>query len=378
MSRLPENPEFMWSPSRDELFTACPLAYFYCYYQSWDGWNWNSEKPKRDAYLCKNITSRPYVCNNAFREGMTRIFRGFRSDAYARHPAETRPSAVTNLVRERLNKAYISRRKLAGWFADPKRNQPLMEAVYKDWMNDDFLAVSVGGTKEKLEEVSGYVGTKTYQEFSKEALLHLDAFRKEQEEKVEPLIKEVRPAKPSDWILEISEDPFRSGLDSFMLDDVLVRVGIDLVYQKMDGTIVAVNWRTSDSRKDADALASKVIALYIKERYGVFFNKTCVRNEYVVSHEVEEYVPTKRDLRETRKLIEAEVSKMKGLVVDGDTVANVPLPMDSFDEKVDNPNCFWCRYRGICKRHEGKNASFLKTMEEEVYPKPPCDSEKAC
>lgn len=350
---LPENPEFVWSLSRNDKFEECALEYFYQYYRSWNGWNWDSELDRRKAYLCKNTTSLFYTFNEAYHDALARLFCFYRSEQYLAHPFDWSPRFVQTIVRNALNKAYGRRNCFDAWKVDPKRNKPLREVLYRDWMNDDFLQMVVETIKEKLADIPHYVDTKTFQEFSMESAKHWADYneKKAHPDAQEALFQKPDSVGPSDWILEISEDPFKTDFDQFQLNGYTIRVSPDIIYQRMDGTIVAANWKTNDKHPESDKLEAKVIALYIQSRYQVPFCKTCVRTEYVFSDECIEYTPSRRDMKNVSQYITGQIQKMKSFVEGDDLKANIAKDESEFAKAVNHPNCFWCSYRAICKQH---------------------------
>lgn len=346
---LPKNPEFTWSPSRDAVFRECPLKYYYNYYLFWNGWSWGSPAENRRAYLCKHIDSMSYVFGKAFREAMAILFRSFKSDRYRNQPSEYLPKSIVNYVRTEMNKSYKCRNNIRGWFADPKHNPKLMEAIYTGWMNDDFMRDSINAIREKIVEIPKYVQTKTYREFSEEISLRWKMFRDS------PGLFPDWEEEANAWISEIDEDPFQTNAGKFYIGQYLIRTSVDLLYWKLDGSLVAVNWKTSDTRLKEDQLAMRVIALYLYNHYHVPFAKMCIRTEYVLSGKCEEFYPDEQAADKTKLFILDQIEKMRSYVTDGDVSRNVALPEDAFAEQVKAPNCFWCKYHGMCKRFANEN-----------------------
>lgn len=336
---LPKNPFFAWSPSRWDVFRSCPLAYYYSYYLAWDGWDIDSEPARREAYLCKNLTSLSFIFNNAFRDEMTRIARAVQSGAYAAEPEKFSPEEVEKSIRARLNRAYAGRKNFRAWLDDPKRFPLIMECVYQGWGNP--MEDSIEWIKEKLSFVHGYTDFKTFSD-----------------------LVSLSKSGNGDKVIEAGESPFKSGLDTFLLDGVKVFSGVDLVYQK-DGKTVAVNWRTGDDRESYMA-ASRAVALYLNLHYGIPSSDMVVRNEFLISGESAEYNPGKHSIDDAKKRIAKQAAVMAEFVKSSDTKENIPLSEDAFCEAARNPDCSWCRYRGICMKHKDKNACFFKKMVEET------------
>ena len=50
--------EFSWSKSRNEMLQSCPRRYWFHYYGSWGGWDWQSDSRTREIYVLKQLHNR--------------------------------------------------------------------------------------------------------------------------------------------------------------------------------------------------------------------------------------------------------------------------------------------------------------------------------
>lgn len=339
MSNLPKNPGFVWSPTRDAVFSACPLEYYYAYYKAWNGWSIDSEEGRREAYACKNLTSLPSVFNAAFRDAVASVFRSVRDNRTKMMSTEAAVTFVKERVRSRLNEAYRMRRDYRGWLDDPKRGGILMEGVYGSSLDEP-----VKETRKKIAAIGNLAETRTFREF----------------------FSEFGKGSSFGKVLEVSENPFKTGLGSFEMFGIRVMTGVDLLYKRNDGVYVASNWKTS-GEKASDAISAEAVAAYVSLRYGVPLGKIRVRNEYLLEGTVSEFVPNLDNMKAFAWYVEASAEAMKSFVIGGDTGSNVPVDEEEFAKASENPSCAWCRYRGICIKHAAENEEFFDGMREFAY-----------
>lgn len=66
--------EFSWSFTRYRIFERCPRAYYFHYYGSWGGWDFNAHEKTKLLYRLKNLQDINIFVWNIFRESLFNIF----------------------------------------------------------------------------------------------------------------------------------------------------------------------------------------------------------------------------------------------------------------------------------------------------------------
>lgn len=67
-----------WSKSRHEMFQNCKRMYYYNYYGSWGGWNYETNHPIRDLYVMKKLSPIPMWIGESVHENIAwAMFRVF-------------------------------------------------------------------------------------------------------------------------------------------------------------------------------------------------------------------------------------------------------------------------------------------------------------
>lgn len=68
-----------WSKKRHEMFQNCNRMYFFNYYGSWGGWNYNTNHPIRELYVMKKLSSIPMWVGDVVHENIDWVlFRLFK------------------------------------------------------------------------------------------------------------------------------------------------------------------------------------------------------------------------------------------------------------------------------------------------------------
>lgn len=298
-----DNPDFSWSSSRARMFEECNLCYGLHYYGAHNGWLRQATPLAAAAYRYKVTRSTEGMLMDSV---ITNIYNHHYKD-------EIGADEFKQLVRHDLNTAFsASKNHKDDWYKKPKKFPVLTEMIRTDKLDPDLVQEVLG----KMESiVENFYLTKTSEELKDtHKLIHLSRFNK--------------------FIAK-------------RLDNLTIFVGIHLLYQRDDGKMVAVNYKTSNQQSHIDQLGS--IALYLMHEYGFELDEIVLRDEFLLTGEHKEYYLDEMDIEEMYDVIEDSVSMMAEHVVDGDLVRNKSVPLEKYlrnpyhSDHSENNNCPYCQ-----------------------------------
>ena len=124
---------FSWSKSRDGIFKSCKRKYYYNYYGSWGGWDFNSDRKTRQIYILKNLQSRHMWLGSIVHEFIEAIL------TKALHEHETNFYRLSGWMRKTMHRDFENSEK--GLYTKyPKihgRTYGLLEHEYSIFVSND-------------------------------------------------------------------------------------------------------------------------------------------------------------------------------------------------------------------------------------------------
>lgn len=131
-----EYPVWSWSFSRQQLFASCQRRYFYNYYASHNGWEWNAPPEAALAYRLKKLTNLYIVLGDAVHKSAQLMVERLAS-------GRTLPSAdwVEEEIRRQLRRVWKSSRDDRDQFLlRPNRVDMLQEFYYRREISQNVIA----------------------------------------------------------------------------------------------------------------------------------------------------------------------------------------------------------------------------------------------
>lgn len=216
--------EFSWSWSRHGLFSGCRRRYWLTHYGSWGGWDSSAPDEVREAYVQKQLSSRPQWVGTAVHEAAAWILQEVRS---GRHPERAR--VVEQFRRKALRSVEDSRDGRHRYF--PKRYTGFEEHYYGVPEVEAYLLV---GVEEIVTQVEGLYENPVFQRL-------VD---------VPGRIREVER------------------LEQLHIAEVPVWVSLDVLVEDGQGGLVVVDWKTGQHH-DPQRIAGQLglYGLYVLSRY---------------------------------------------------------------------------------------------------------------
>ncbi|MFA6723488.1 MAG: PD-(D/E)XK nuclease family protein [Lentisphaeria bacterium] len=304
MSRVLSN-ELSWSVSRWQQFLYCQRAYYYNYYGSWGGWDYNAPERARQLYVLKNVKSLLMWAGSIVHELIQEALEEFTR---SRQPPKTA---------ELQEKARLKLRQ--GW----------IESVSREWLKypkkTNLFELYYGDGKSLPKEQTDYVRERVYNS--------LEAFAN------------------SGFVADILQVPYLQWksidrLDSFQLNGCKVWGAIDFAYIDNGGKLHIVDWKTGGENPASLRLQLACYALMAMDKWqlpledielhGVFLNDGGRKSDYPMNAEslvaIKDQIlgsieTLKRKLRDPEKNLAEE---------------------DDFEFSGYPQNCQSCNFRAAC------------------------------
>lgn len=298
-------PDFSWSNSRHKTFLECVRKYYHQYYESHNGWLYESPEENKAAYRLKNIKNIPILLGDEIHKVIDRQLKNFLNGKELFNEQD-----MISHVRQSLNKAYLdSTRNRQFWSHKPKRFQMLHEIYYGNGLSPDEIA----GAKTKLEMcVKNFFTSKTYQDILTKVEMH---------------------------VLH-SED-----FQTFEVNGVDVFVVLDFVYKDVSQEKwIVVDWKTGKESED-DRKQLAFYALFLSKVHNIPIEDIVLRNEYLLSGKSQEYKLTESEIDSSQQLMNDSIYHMLNYL--DDPAKNKPLSIEYF-EMNQSKRCDKCNFKEKC------------------------------
>ncbi|WP_462408489.1 PD-(D/E)XK nuclease family protein [Neobacillus sp. Marseille-QA0830] len=300
-------PEFSWSNSRHKTFLECLRKYYHQYYESHNGWLYNSPEENKAAYRLKNIKNIPILLGDLIHKSIDMQLKNILNGKKLFTEDE-----MIAMVTRGLNNAYLDSTKFRQlWVQKPKRHQMLYEIYYGDGLSKDAVAAA----KTKLEScVKNFFMSKTYQDILNKL--------------------EMRVLYSEDF-------------QTFEVNGVDVFVVLDFIYQDVrQEKWIVVDWKTGKESED-DRKQLAFYALYLSREHNIPVEDIMIRNEYLLSGKSQEYQLSEFEIESSQQLMNDSIYHM--LKYQEDPVKNKPLDKEYFDM---NPSkkCSYCNFKEKCNQ----------------------------
>ncbi|MCP8615951.1 PD-(D/E)XK nuclease family protein [Salirhabdus salicampi] len=307
MYEVKKYPEFSWSLSRHKTLMDCARKYGLHYYESHNGWRFDSPESSKKAYRLKKITNIPMLFGQIFHE----LVESAMKDLLQRNHVPSK-EALIEKARRRLNSAYLdSRDRKSLWFDKPNRYNMLFEMYYNGELDPDVIK----DYRERLDIVfSNLFHSKSFQDIT---------------------------TRQETMKFHQAED-FRYTY----VNDVKIFAVMDLLYRDTEqGKWVIVDWKTGkESDSDYEQLA--IYAYYLMQEFNVPLEQIEIRNEYLLTGHHRTYVLDERDIQTMLHRLTSSVQLMKGY--QADILANEPLSIEEFPMTEQAQRCQRCNFKEIC------------------------------
>lgn len=308
-----EYPEWSWSFSRQQTFASCRRRYYYNYYGSHNGWEFNAPAEAALAYRLKKLSNLYLVVGDAVHKSaqnmVERVMEG-RSLPEA--------DVVEEEIRRQLRRVWKSSRDDGELFLRrPNRVDMLQEFYYQMGVSDEVVAK----INQRITKAS-------------KALVASDVWND----------------LAADGVKVVACEQF----DTFLLDLTPVYAVPDLLYKDRAGQWIIVDWKTGEEVQDNKEQVA-LYALYVHAKHGITVDKIIARLEYLSLQTKTIMSFTPEDLRAVEEEVKISMKRMQDLLVDPNL--NIPESKGAFALTESRGQCPWCNFYELCQEELKRSVS---------------------
>ena len=308
-----EYPEWSWSFSRQQTFMACPRRYYYHYYGSHNGWEFQAPREAALAYRLKKLTNLYLVLGEAVHKCAEQMVEAVQM-GYALPTAET----VEGEIRRVLRQVWKSSRDNQALFLQrPNRVAMLHEFYYGMEIRDEVI--------EKINarasaSAKGLVATTIW------------------------------------WMLaeEGAEIVSYEQFDTFPIGDAPVYAIPDLLFRTAHEQWIIVDWKTGEEVEDNKEQVA-LYALYVQKKHGVPAESILGRLEYLNLGETRELTFTQDELEQVKAYALDSMADLRSYL--RDPVQNIAKPKEEFPLTEFRQQCPWCSFYELCQEELAESVS---------------------
>jgi CRISPR/Cas system-associated exonuclease Cas4 (RecB family) len=303
---------FSWSHSAAKDFEECRRRRYWDKYGKWGGWNRNASPVQRTAYRLSKISNRYQLMGDAVEKAVMWMLHENQAGR-ARTADEAFEAISRPLLRSKWDESTNGH-----WKANPKLCC-LHEHYYPDF--------HAGQTdRDRIVQIGGLV---------KDCLRNF-------QDKFFPRFASIRFAD------EVEIASVQGGLPEFFeLDGKRVYAIPDYVHR--DGPIWHIHdWKAGKPRPEHIKQIC-VYALWAQIKHQIPAERVRLHLEYLQIGETQDVPVTEADLETVRDDIRAGISDMAEYLVDADTAANRPVPIEEWELAAEPSVCHRCNYYELCK-----------------------------
>lgn len=308
-----EYPKWSWSHSRQQTFASCPRRYYYNYYGSHNGWEFNAPTEAALAYRLKKLSNLYIVLGDAVHKCAQNMV-----ERVIEKRALPDADVVEEEIRRQLRRVWKSSRDdLAEFIRRPNRVDMLHEFYYR-----------LGVSSETVERINGRIGQVA------RALVDSSVWDELRDPEVEL----------------ISYEQF----DTFLIEDTPVYAVPDLVYKDAQGQWIIVDWKTGEEA-DNNQEQVALYTLFVHKKYGAPVDKITARLEYLSLQTTTELTFTPEELQAVEAEARESMEKMRELLED--PAENVPKAKEHFPLTSLRHQCPWCNFYELCQQELEQSVS---------------------
>lgn len=302
--------EFTWSISRSKLFEQCRRRYFYCYYGSWGGWDFQSPARARLLYRLKKIMTLNMWAGKVVHRTIETALGRLRQH----RPMDL--EALQNLSRRMLNEEWRES-ETKQWMRHPNKYVNLFEHYYQRETGGERRAEL---RQRVFDSLQGWLDLEFPQRFA--------------------------ALKTEDWLM-VEE------LKSFPVDGTKVWLVVDCANRAGEG-ISIFDWKTGEPSEDEEACDQLVCyALYCMQAYQVPLEKIEVSLVHLPHKKMSTFRVSPEQLIDFRERLYQSAQAMRDCLADpGGNVARE----EDFPQIEEARSCSWCEFAEACGRATVANA----------------------
>lgn len=303
-----EFPELSWSTSRIKILERCERGYYYHYYLSHNGWNFNSSEIQKEAFRLKKLSSKDILCGSIVHRAVKYLIA--KSQKGIEITQELVDKITDLAIKEFRRCCNMSEQYGSTWNKYTKEFDMLQEYFYEINISEE----------EKLyieSKINRCIKNGIQSNSFKYLLLN--------------------PIK----ILELDSDEFTY----FYVDNIKVYAKLDLLYINSMGKYIVVDWKTGKEDIDNE-LQLAVYAKYVSQKYNINSSDIICRIEYLDSNSFTEKVFSDEELDDVSVIVNLSMGKIMDYL--DDIAVNKAKDITKFSRTRDTYKCKNCNFMKLC------------------------------
>lgn len=291
---------FSWSKSRASTFADCHYRYYLHYYGYWGGWQFDAPPRKQRLYVLRRLSSIPQWSGIAVHETIATYLKIFRSG--------TKPDLdeLIAAARDQMRADYRNS-KTGGYWRVPK-SFGLAEHEYDDPVPAERYKENWAMVEQCLRNFA-----------------------------CSPILADIERSDPNRF------KPI-DALDSFELDDVSVWAAPDFAYERHNGRLIIVDWKTGKPRED-DRFQIAGYADFAERRWGYPPGHVLGALVYLRTGDVDKVVLDRDEIDSFERRARSSMGQMRQMLVDPER--NI-ADESGFPKTTDTSRCHHCNFRIEC------------------------------
>ena len=298
--------EFSWSFSRSNLFNNCKRAYYYNYYASHNGWDWNAAPGELafEAYRLKKLTNKWGWLGSAVHTTAAQ---------YLKATLAGKGFPVEQFVEDTMRSQWA---------------QSLDKGPYRPAHATKLYEHVIEGTGDMA--------------------IVLEQSITDAKEMLRTLVNSRLIAKAT-TALKNNPAAWRSieRLESFSIDGTKVWVVMDFCFLSDKGKVCIVDWKTGKA-KPIDAQQLAIYAMFTQRQWMDRLEDIVLVDFYLKADNVEYNYVSQEDIDGVKEKIRASVEEMSNYVVGTSNTAKPISEFEKASEDITSEACKWCNFRPIC------------------------------
>jgi len=295
-------PEWSWSLSRHRTFKKCLRKYYYQYYKSHNGWEWDAPEENKKVYRLKKLQSIDSILGNSIHHLLHQIIHdGFPLNR----------SVLNKKIKKALNDVVRSSQNKPAWEVNPSNHTMLKEVYY----NDQLSERKIEKIKYKKEQILNY-------------LLNTDI---------------IENIKDSYYIKSFDTSTF----ENFDFKGTKVYAIPDLIYKKTkDKKPNIIDWKTGKQKNsEIDQLKLYAYYYYNEYDYNGIIDTSFI---YLYEQSIDDYQFGEEIISEVENKMNKSLKEMKEYLKEEKW--NRPLEENEFERRANDIVCSYCKFRELCGR----------------------------
>lgn len=295
-------PEWSWSQSRESIFKTCLRKYYFQYYKSHNGWEWNAPEENKEVYRLKKLQSTDTILGSSVHHLLHRVIHdGF--------PLEEK--VLDKNIKKELNDAFRASQNRPAWKVNPSQHVMLKEIYYDEKLKDSKVEF-INYKKDKI--INYLINTNI-----------------------------VKNIKNSYYVKSFDTDTF----ETFDYNNTKVYAIPDLIYKNgKDKKPHIVDWKTG-KEKNSNKEQLKLYAYYYYRNYD-YRGEIKATFIYLYEQKMKEYIFDDKIIKVVEKKIDKSINEMKEYLQDEKW--NQPLDQAEFKKRTNDVVCSYCKFRELCNR----------------------------